>query len=81
MTRTDRAKALCHRVKALPPVAQPFRLSLVLCLLAFASPAHAAVTDYVGRTIVEVHVQSGGAELRDPRCSRSSTRAWDSRWR
>ena len=38
--------------------------TVILCLL--ASPARAAVVDYVGRTIVEVHLQSGGGELTDP---------------
>ena len=42
--------------------------SSLLCLLALcATPAQAAVTDYIGRTIVEVHLESGAAELRDPR--------------
>lgn len=43
------------------------RSFLVLCLLmASARPAQAAVADYLGRTVVEVHLQSSGAELRDP---------------
>lgn len=43
------------------------RSFLVLCLLAVpARPAHAAVADYLGRPIVEVHFQSSGAEFGDP---------------
>ncbi len=40
---------------------------LVFILLAIpAPPVEAAVTDYLGRTVVEVHLQAGGVELRDP---------------
>jgi hypothetical protein len=54
------AKSKCSQLFAL--------CSSLLCLLAlFATPAQAAVTDYIGRTIVEVHLESGAAELRDPR--------------
>jgi outer membrane protein insertion porin family len=38
----------------------------LLFLLCFVRPAEAAVTDYVGRPIVEVHVRSNGVELSDP---------------
>jgi outer membrane protein assembly complex protein YaeT len=35
-------------------------------LLAFARTSDAAVSDYIGKTIVDVRLQSNGAELRDP---------------
>jgi outer membrane protein insertion porin family len=45
----------------------PSGLSVVICLLVLsAHPAQAAVTDYLGRQIIEVHVQAGDTELRDP---------------
>ncbi|HKY22097.1 MAG TPA: POTRA domain-containing protein [Vicinamibacterales bacterium] len=42
------------------------RTVLVLALLFAASAAHAAVSDYVGKPVVEIRLQSNGAELRDP---------------
>src|SRR6185436_5341923 len=43
-------------------------LLFALCSwLLLATPAQAAVTDYIGRTVIEVHLESGAAELRDPR--------------
>jgi outer membrane protein insertion porin family len=44
------------------------RLSCMVLLLLAASmrPAGAAVTDYLDRLVVEVHLQTGGADVRDP---------------
>ena len=42
------------------------RLCLCLTLLFLGRSADAAVTDYLGRTIVELHLRSNGAELNDP---------------
>jgi outer membrane protein insertion porin family len=38
---------------------------LVALLLAFARTSEAAVTDYIGKTVVEIRLQSNGAELND----------------
>ena len=39
---------------------------LVLLLLAITGVSEAAVTDYIGKTVVEIRLQSNGADLRDP---------------
>ena len=39
--------------------------ALVALLLAFARTSEAAVTDYIGKTVVEIRLQSNGAELND----------------
>ena len=39
---------------------------VLLLLLAFSRTSEAAVTDYVGKTVVEIRLQSSGADLRDP---------------
>jgi outer membrane protein insertion porin family len=39
---------------------------VLLVSVLFAGQAHAAVTDYIGKPVVEVRVQSRGLDLRDP---------------
>ena len=39
---------------------------LILLVALFARTSEAAIGDYIGKTVVEVRLQSNGAELRDP---------------
>jgi outer membrane protein assembly complex protein YaeT len=48
-----------------PPKGGHYAL-LLLLLVVFARPSEAAVADYIGKTVVEVRLQSNGRELRDP---------------
>jgi len=42
------------------------RTVVAIAFLFFANASHAAVADYIGKTIVEVRLQSNGTALRDP---------------